>query len=141
MRLWSVNPVYLDAKGLVANWREGLLARKVLLGKTIGYRNHPQLVRFKRQKDPISAIDIYLRFVADEGFRRGYNFDISKLGKPKSRIRIRVTDGQVRYEFSHLMNKLKTRDPDRYEMFNRLKKIKTNRIFIIVHGDKEPWEK
>jgi len=30
MRLWSLHPRYLDAKGLVALWREGLLAQKVL---------------------------------------------------------------------------------------------------------------
>lgn len=32
MRLWSLHPSYLDAVGLVALWREGLLARKVLQG-------------------------------------------------------------------------------------------------------------
>ena len=32
MRLWSLSPRYLDVKGLVAVWREGLLADAVLLG-------------------------------------------------------------------------------------------------------------
>ena len=36
MRLWSVHPQHLDVRGLVALWREGLLARKVLLGETNG---------------------------------------------------------------------------------------------------------
>ncbi|MEM3714836.1 MAG: pyrimidine dimer DNA glycosylase/endonuclease V [Nitrososphaeria archaeon] len=40
MRLWSIHPKYLDQKGLVACWREGLLAKKVLLGKVKGYKNH-----------------------------------------------------------------------------------------------------
>ena len=48
MRLWSLHPKYLDIKGLVACWREGLLARKVLLDQTKGYKNHPQLIRFNR---------------------------------------------------------------------------------------------
>lgn len=37
MRIWSLHPSYLDAKGLVALWRETLLAQKVLLGATVGY--------------------------------------------------------------------------------------------------------
>jgi hypothetical protein len=71
MRLWSLHPSYLDAKGLVALWREGLLARKVLLGHTRGYRQHPQLTRFKAHADPIRAIDGYLWFVHDESRKRG----------------------------------------------------------------------
>jgi hypothetical protein len=43
MRLWSLHPCHLDAKGLVALWREGLLAQKVQACETNGYRNHPQL--------------------------------------------------------------------------------------------------
>ena len=39
MRLWSLRPKYLDSQGLVALWREGLLAQAVLRGKTRGYRN------------------------------------------------------------------------------------------------------
>lgn len=37
MRLWSIHPKYLDAKGLVALWREALLAQKVLKGETTGW--------------------------------------------------------------------------------------------------------
>ena len=52
MRLWTLHPRYLDARGLVALWREALLAQKVLRGKTRGYRAHPQLQRFREQADP-----------------------------------------------------------------------------------------
>jgi hypothetical protein len=45
MRLWTLHPRYLDVKGLTAAWREALLAQKVLAGFTIGYMNHPQLIR------------------------------------------------------------------------------------------------
>jgi len=38
MRLWTIHPKYLDAKGLVALWRETLLAKHVLEGKTPGYK-------------------------------------------------------------------------------------------------------
>lgn len=63
MRLWSLHPVYLDSKGLVALWREGLLAKKVLQGRTKGYKNHPQLLRFKTLDDSINAISLYLKNV------------------------------------------------------------------------------
>jgi hypothetical protein len=43
MRLWSLHPQYLDPAGLVAVWREGLLARAVFAGQTTGYKHHPQL--------------------------------------------------------------------------------------------------
>ncbi|MGA2330816.1 MAG: pyrimidine dimer DNA glycosylase/endonuclease V [Syntrophales bacterium] len=46
MRLWSLHPGYVDARGLVALWREGMLARKVLQHQTKGYKNHLQLHRF-----------------------------------------------------------------------------------------------
>ena len=59
MRLWSIHPKYLDARGLVALWREGLLAQKVLKGETRGYINHPQLNRFNSKRDPIGAIGRY----------------------------------------------------------------------------------
>jgi len=56
MRLWSLHPAYLDARGLGALWREGLLAQAVLRGKTRGYRSHPQLERW-RARDPREMTD------------------------------------------------------------------------------------
>ena len=79
MRLWTVHPKYLDARGLVALWREGLLAKAVLAGKTRGYRHHPQLVRFRAQRDPQACICAYLRAVLAEATSRGYEFDATKL--------------------------------------------------------------
>ncbi len=58
MRLWSIHPMYLDSKGLVALWREALLAQNVLLEKTKGYKNHPQLIRFRASKNALGAIAI-----------------------------------------------------------------------------------
>ena len=80
MRLWSLHPRYLDSKGLTACWREGLLARKVLEGKTKGYRNHPQLERFRGQDDPVGMIDAYLLAVYEEAEKRGYKFSRGKIG-------------------------------------------------------------
>jgi hypothetical protein len=140
MRLWSIHPKYLDSKGLVALWRESLLAKKVLSGKTKGYKNHPQLERFKAQKDPIKAINAYLATICEESCKRHYCFDKSKVGF-KSKTKIKVTKGQVEYEFKHLKNKLKKRDPKKYKELTKTKRISANSIFSVKKGPIEAWEK
>ncbi len=82
MRLWSLHPCLLDAKGLVACWRETLLAQKVLSGQTNGYAQHPQLIRFKAHMDPMGAMGAYLTGLFDDACTRGYNFDQSKIARP-----------------------------------------------------------
>lgn len=71
LRLWSLDPSYLDWRGLSGVWREGLLAQAVLLNKTKRWKNHPQLLRFKNHKDPISAIGFYLLKIYEEAQRGG----------------------------------------------------------------------
>ncbi|HWP62717.1 MAG TPA: pyrimidine dimer DNA glycosylase/endonuclease V [Candidatus Binatia bacterium] len=112
MRLWSLHPRYLDGRGLVALWREGLLAQAVLAGRTRGYRHHPQLERFREAADPPAAIAAYLHVVAAEGARRGYRFDVSRI-RPStaSAGELPVTVGQLRFEWAHLRSKLASRDP------------------------------
>jgi hypothetical protein len=106
MRLWSLHPKYLDAKGLVALWREALLAQAVLMGRTKGYTKHPQLERFRESADPEGAIADYLCVVFDESLRRGYHFSAGKIGPVTSLQVISVTTGQLWYEFDHLQKKL-----------------------------------
>ena len=139
MRIWSIHPKYLDAKGLVALWRETLLAKKVLEGKTKGYINHPQLRRFRAEKAPIERINQYLNAVLEESKARGYNFDGSKVGK-FSNSKMTVTKGQIEYEMKHLLKKLKVRDPQKYEKFKDLKVFGTHPMFKVVEGDVEDWE-
>lgn len=66
-----MHPSFLDRFGLLAVWREGLLAQSVLLGRTSGYRNHPQLIRFKNREDPVLYIGTYLYYVWFEGRKMG----------------------------------------------------------------------
>src|SRR5690348_10808650 len=113
MRLWTLHPSHLDAKGLVALWREGLLARKVLRGLTTGYRHHPQLERFRAHPDPVAAINSYLAEVLAESRRREYRFDARKIAGARTGIRVGATRGQLEYEWSHLRRKLRVRDPAR----------------------------
>jgi hypothetical protein len=141
MRLWSLHPKYLDRQGLVALWREALLAQAVLRGLTTGYRAHPQLERFREARDPVAAIGAYLRAVHDEATSRGYRFARSKIFKPGDRITIRTTRGQVEYEFRHLLNKLKQRDPTRYHELIMVKRVTPNPMTKIVPGRIEPWER
>jgi len=141
MRLWSIHPCYLDTKGLVALWREGLLAQKVLQGKTKGYKNHPQLTRFKNTTNPVGSVASYLRYIVNEASNRGYNFNRSKIINKKSHGKIQVTKGQLDYEFRHLLGKLKKRDPELYIRLNTIKKIEHHPMFNEVNGDVEDWER
>jgi hypothetical protein len=140
MRLWSIHPCYLDAKGLVALWREGLLAQNVLRGNTKGYKNHPQLNRFKATDNPVAAISSYLEYVVREADRRNYNFNREKLAEKKIGSKISVTEGQLEYEFKHLLIKLKVRDPGLYRESKAIKIIKPHPLFRKVTGDVEEWE-
>lgn len=143
MRLWSLNPKYLDAKGLVALWREGLLAKKALEGKTVGYRNHPQLIRFKKSIDPLRAINSFLTYVYLDAVSRGYFFDKKKIVILKDVGLIPVTEGQIRYEFEHLKRKLKIRDINKFREISNYSSstIEPNPIFKLVEGGIEEWEK
>ncbi|MBF0230050.1 MAG: DNA lyase [Desulfamplus sp.] len=140
MRIWSIHPCYLDTKGLVALWREGLLAQKVLQGDTVGYTNHPQLTRFKETENPVGAVADYLGYVADEADNRGYNFDKSKIVKSICKGKIPVTLGQVEYEFAHLLGKLKQRSPDLYIRLSKIMEIEVHPKFEKISGNVENWE-
>ncbi len=141
MRLWSIHPKYLDSKGLVALWREGLLAKKVLEGGTKGYRNHPQLDRFRRHGKPVDTIRRYLGCVLDEAKSRGYRFDGTKIGQFAETEQIEVTKGQIGYEFDHLLKKLMTRDPEHYTELKDIHDVDPHPLFRIVDGDVEDWER
>jgi len=141
MRIWSIHPKYLDSKGLVALWRETLLAQKVLCNQTKGYQNHPQLLRFRSTKNPLELIGFYLCHVAKEADRRGYSFDKTKINIALDSIStIPVTNKQVRYEFSHLLNKLEVRNRALFENIKVLKKIELHPLFREVPGEIENWE-
>ena len=140
MRLWSIHPKYLDTKGLLAVWREGLLAQKVLKGETRGYINHPQLNRFKSQSDPIAAIGRYLYYIHRESLNRGYHFQQGKIDRITSRRKMIVSSGQVDYERQHLLTKLRTRDHVRFATIQKIKELDVHPIFRVVKGETAEWE-
>jgi hypothetical protein len=141
MRLWSLHPRYLDAKGLVALWREALLARAVVRGKTRGYRRHPQLERFLAHESPRLAINAYLASVYEEALARGYDFDRTRIGPVRVVRPIVVTSGQVDYEWSHLLRKLEARSPSLHERWRDVKTPECHSLFVLHPGPVAGWER
>lgn len=141
MRLWSLHPKYLDARGLVALWREALLAQAVLRGRTVGYRQHPQLERLRAQGAPVDSIAEYLRGVHAEAVRRGYVFAEEKIWPAYGHPTITVTRGQIEHEWGHLMGKLALRDREAHDRLRHVKSPQAHPLFRVVPGSVEWWEK
>jgi hypothetical protein len=141
MRLWSLHPKYLDAKGLVALWREALLAQAVLRGKTNGYRHHPQLERFTAHASPRLAINAYLGAIYEVATSRGYAFDRKKIGPMRAVARITVPIGQLQHEWRHLLQKLSARDPSLYAKWRGITKPAHHPMFQVRPGSKASWER
>ncbi|MEM1610756.1 MAG: pyrimidine dimer DNA glycosylase/endonuclease V [Sulfolobales archaeon] len=143
MRLWSIKPEYLDPIGLIALWRESILALRVLEGLTRGYRNHPQLSRFKNSREPLRSINTYIYYIWLEGRRRGYRFSDSKFnrGLVDLSLRLPVSDAQLRYEVLHLLKKLYIRSREWFLDLVEQGCFEPHPLFYVVPGDIEPWEK
>jgi hypothetical protein len=142
MRIWTIHPAHLDPAGLVALWRETLLAQAVLLGRTRGYTHHPQLVRFRAAADPVAAVATYLRFVQEEATRRGYSFDASRIHPaPEFTGRLPETRGQLLYEWGHLGRKLAVRSPEWYAAHHVSCQPSAHPLFRITAGNVRAWER
>lgn len=141
MRLWSLHPKYLDPQGLVALWRETLLAQAVLREETRGYRNHPQLDRFKSHSAPLAAISLYLKAIHAEAEARGYSFDKSKIKPARKAVTLTVTSGQMAYEWAHLLAKLKERNPALYRKWRATEVPEAHPLFTVRAGEVESWER
>lgn len=144
MRLWSLHPADLDRQGLVAGWREALLAQAVLLGRTRGYTRHPQLDRFRTHSDPPAAVGAYLTGLHAEATRRGYRFDVGRIAFPPgpdrdASWRMEVTTGQLAFEWDHLQRKLRQRSPDQARPTPAL--IPAHPMFVVVDGPIATWER
>ncbi|MGF7230833.1 pyrimidine dimer DNA glycosylase/endonuclease V [Arachidicoccus sp.] len=140
MRIWSLHPKYLDTKGLLAVWRETLLAKHVLEGKTKGYKHHPQLLRFRQMENPLNAINHYLSEIHQEATLRNYHFDGNKIDKNFQPVQMEVTRGQLAYEMKHLLGKLSLRDKACFERWRYLKKVEPVTLFKVIAGGVQDWE-
>lgn len=132
---------FFDRPGLLGAWREALLAQKVLAGQTRGYVNHPQLARFRDTDNPGAAIGRFLSALADEGDRRGYNFDRGRIVLPnESCPRLLVTSEQLHYEWAHLMAKIEQRSPQHYLQIKD-QSPQPHPLFRVVEGPIASWER
>lgn len=141
LRLWSIHPRYLDNQGLIALWREGLLAQKVLSGETRGYRKHPQLIRFRETVNPTAAIGRYLEHVYFEAVNRGYQYQREKILNSDFTGQIPITRGQLDYEFKWLLTKLQQRQPEKYRAIQQIFLPDPHPIFEVINGGIASWEK
>ena len=141
MRLWSLHPKYLDPAGLVALWRETLLARAVLSGATRGYQYHPQLDRFRATRDPVATVDRYLAAIHAESVAREYNFDATKFVRRRSAALIAVTDAQLVFEWVHLKRKLRVRHPASFRRLGKITEPEPHPIFRVISGSIADWER
>ena len=141
MRIWSLHPQYLDRQGLIACWRETLLAQKVLAGLTRGYTRHPQLDLFRALADPLAGIGAYLAGLADEATRRGYRFDRTRITTPGATAALTVTRGQLDVEAGHLLAKLEQRSPSCAAAFPPVADVVPHPLFTVVPGPVADWER
>ena len=88
----------------------------------------------------MDSINQYLSGVYTEAIKRGYHFNRNKIDWNYKSIKIPVTSGQVEYETSHLLKKLKMRDLSRYNYLIHQKELLTHPIFEIINGVIEEWE-
>ena len=141
MRLWTLHPRHLDPPGLVALWREALLAQAVLLGRTRGYTRHPQLLRFQEQPDPAAAIAGYLAAVLAEARARGYRFDPARIAPAGPCGPLAATLGQLGFEWAHLLAKLERRNPAWRASLAGIGRPDPHPLFRLVPGVISGWER
>ena len=122
-------------------WREGLLARAVLSDATLGYRNHPQLIRFRAQPDPLRALDAYLTGVLDESLVRDYRFSAHKIRRVEEVGFMEETRGQMAFERAHLLAKLRVRDQGRWQALLDMDQPEPNPVFRLKDGPVRDWER
>ncbi len=131
MRLWSIHPKYLDTKGVVAVWREALLAKHIIDGKTRAYAHHPQAKRFMNAKRSKDAINLYLYHIYKEAKKRGYSFKKEKFCS-SAKTTIPITKEQLFFEWNHLKRKLKKRAPAKYKEMQMIKTPLLHPVFKIT---------
>lgn len=158
MRLWTLHPRLLDRQGLTGAWREALLAQAALARRTKGYRNHPQLERFRDHGDPAAAIGAFLSGIALEATARGYRFDVSRIDRPLDAAPdadgapgelvlpfrlapIPATTDQRDHEWAHLRAKLADRSPEWLARWEHVAVPDLHLLFGLEDGPVASWER
>jgi hypothetical protein len=146
MRLWSFNPQYLDSTGLSRTINESIAGYKALRKTGEGYpkawEKHPQLERFKGREKELRNFIWFLLEEHVERKQKEINWDIwlDSETTPITKT-MTVTEGQLKYEWKHYLNKLSKRNLELYEKYKDIETPKTNPLFKTVPGSIESWEK
>jgi hypothetical protein len=111
-------------------------------GDTRGWRNHPQLDRFKDHSETMDAIGFYPLKIREEASFRGHSYDGSKIRRPINRVALTsITTGQLLYEFSLLLERTRLRMPAWHEKLREVYDLpKAYPLFEVVEGDVGRWE-
>lgn len=117
------------------------MAKAVLCGETRGYRSHPQLERFKCHPTPIAAISCYLEAIYANSVTRGYAFEKRKFQLVAEPATLVVSAGQLDYEWTHLLNKLKARNPAIFQKWQGTTRPEPHPMFAERVGPVESWER
>ena len=81
------------------------------------------------------------RGLIDEAAARGYRFDRSKIGPVRGPVRLTVTEGQMEYEWKHLLGKLKSRSPAEYRKWMKIRRPDPHPLFRVRPGAIAEWER
>lgn len=90
--------------------------------------------------DPVAAMGCYLHHLATEAEVRGYRFDRSRIAKVDLSVTLSVSSGQLGFEWGHLLEKLRQRAPEMWQLQRDLA-YRAHPMFEPVDGDVEPWER
>ena len=150
MRLWSLNPAYLDDASLRELWDDCMRAKKQMERLTEypnGSRPHPQLLRFFRTPGPLGAFSDYMWGVLDAIAQRGLYCGAQRknaIPRPRSgsHMYMSVTAGQMEIETWLYGAKLvKERgNGEKYVQFWSIPEPQPHPLFQIVRGAVERWE-
>lgn len=84
--------------------------------------------------------------IYEEARKRSYCYNKSKIVKAAEKVEpIKITKGQILYEFHILKERVKGRDPKKYkevlELERKGRRPKSHPLFVVIEGEVEPWEK
>ena len=96
----------------------------------------PCFVEASVLREPLPAL-------AAEADRRGYRFDRSRIDVVPAALAVPlvpVTDGQLAYEWAHLLAKVGARNPHLLGELTLVTSPQPHPLFMVVPGDVEDWE-
>jgi hypothetical protein len=90
---------------------------------------------------PLAMIAAYLHGVRSEAERRGYCFDAARIVSPPFHGEVEESEGQLLFEWTHLLAKLAGRAPGLFEQYVKIDLPGAHPLFRIVAGEKREWER